>query len=66
MQNQPPQVSIRKGILRNFAKFTGKQLRQSLLFNKVARLSLQLYFKKRLLHRYFPVNFTKFLIEHLY
>ena len=28
--------SIRKGVLRNFAKFTGIHLRQSLSFNKVA------------------------------
>ena len=28
--------SIRKGVLRNFSKFTGKQLCQSLYFNKVA------------------------------
>ena len=28
--------SVRKGVLRNFAKFTGKHLRQSLFFNKVA------------------------------
>ena len=26
--------SLRKGVLRNFAKFTGKQLCQSLFFNK--------------------------------
>ena len=30
--------SIRKGVLRNFTKFTGKQLCQSLFFNKVAGL----------------------------
>ena len=28
--------SVRKGVLRNFAKFTGKHVCQSLLFNKVA------------------------------
>ena len=28
--------SVRKGVLRNFAKFTGKHLCQSLLFNKIA------------------------------
>ena len=28
--------SIKKGVLRNFAKFTGKRLCQSLFFNKVA------------------------------
>ena len=30
--------SVRKGVLRNFAKFTGKHLRQSLFFDKVAGL----------------------------
>ena len=35
-----PEVFYRKGVLRNFAKFTGKHLCQSLLFNKVAGLSL--------------------------
>ena len=33
-----PEVFCQKGILRNFAKFTGKHLWQSLLFNKVASL----------------------------
>ena len=32
------EVFCRKGVLRNFAKFTGKHLRQSLLFNEVAGL----------------------------
>ena len=32
--------SVRKGVLRNFAKFTGKHLCQSLFFNKVAGLQL--------------------------
>ena len=31
-----PEVFCRKGFLRNFAKFTGKYLCQSLFFNKVA------------------------------
>ena len=43
--------SVSKGVLRNFAKFTGKHLCQSLCFNKVAGLR----------HRCFPVNFAKFL-----
>ena len=32
------EVFYRKGVLRNFAKFTGKHLWQSLFFNKVAAL----------------------------
>ena len=42
--------SMRKGALRNFAKFTGKHLCKSLFLNKVAGLVLQLYLKKRLWH----------------
>ena len=30
--------SVKKGVLRNFAKFAGKHLCQSLFFNKVAGL----------------------------
>ena len=29
-----PEMFCRKGVLRNFTKFTGKHLRQSLFFNK--------------------------------
>ena len=35
-----PEVFCKKGVLRNFAKFTGKHLCQSLSFNKVAGLWL--------------------------
>ena len=38
LQKQPPGVFIGKGVLRNFAKLTGKHLCQSLFFNKVAGL----------------------------
>ena len=44
---------LRKGVLRNFAKFTGKHLCKNLFFNKVA--------VNKLWHRCFPVNFAKFL-----
>ena len=53
--------SIRKGVLRNFAKFRGKYLCQSLLFNKFAGLRPGILFKKGLWHRWLPVSFTKFL-----
>ena len=33
----------KKGVLKNFAKFTGKQVCQRLFFNKVAGLGLGLY-----------------------
>ena len=47
-------VPLEKLLLGKFAKFTGKYLCQSLFFNKLA-------LKKRPWHRYFPVNFAKFL-----
>ena len=51
----------KKGVLRNFTKFTGKHLCQSLLFNKVTGLRLATLLKKRLWHRCFPVNIVEFL-----
>ena len=51
--------SAKKGVLKNFTKFTRKHLCQSLTFNKVARPAT--LFKKGLWHRSFPVNFAKFL-----
>ena len=48
-----PEVFCKKGVLRNFAKFTGKHLCQSLFFNKNTLL------KKRLWHGCFPVNFCE-------
>ena len=53
--------SLRKGVLRNFAKFTGKHLCQSLFFKKVADRSPAVLFKKGLWHRCFLVNFAKIL-----
>ena len=51
----------KKGVLRNFPKFTGKHLCQSLCFNKVPGLKPSTLLKKRPWHRCFPVNFAKFL-----
>ena len=57
IQKQPWSCSIKKGALKNFAKFTKKYLCQSLfLFNKVAGLR----------YRCFPVNFAKILRTPLY
>ena len=62
---------VRKGVLRNLAKSTGKPLRQSLFlnkvagrkvfFNKVAGLRPATLLKKRLWRRCFPVDIAKFL-----
>ena len=49
-KKQPPLVFCKKGILRNFANFTGKHLCQNLFLSK-----------EGLWHRCFPVNFAKFL-----
>ena len=38
IKKQPPEVFCKKGVLKNFTKFTGKHLCQSLFFNKVAGL----------------------------
>ena len=62
--------SVTKGDLRNFAKFTGKHLCQSLFFNKVAALRSATLLKKGLWHRCFPVKFanilrTPFVTQHL-
>ena len=47
-------------VLENFAKFTGKQLCQSLFFNKVAGSGPATLLKKRLWRGCFPMNFAKF------
>ena len=44
-----------------YTNFTGKYLRWSLFFNKVAGCRLETFFKKGLLHMYFPVNFGKYI-----
>ena len=54
-------VFCQKRVLRNFVKFIGKRLCQSLIFNKVAGLGPGTLSKKRLWHWCFPVNFAKFL-----
>ena len=56
---------MKEGVLRNFTKFTGKHLCQPLFFNKVAGLRPTTLLKKRLWHRCFPMNFAKFLTDHL-
>ena len=58
----------KKGVLRNFTKFIGKHLCQSLLFNKLQVSTLLI---KKIWQRCFPVNFVKFLrtlflTEHLW
>ena len=61
MSSSHQRCSVKKGVLRNFTKFTGKHLCQSLFFNKVPGLRPATLLKKRPWHRYFPVNSAKFL-----
>ena len=56
-----PEVFCKKGVLRNFTKFTGKHLCQRLFFNKVAGLRPTASLKNSLWHGCFPVKFAKFL-----
>ena len=50
-QKQPPEVFCKKGVLRNFVKFTGKHLRQSL------RLQPCNFIKKEALAQVFSCEF---------
>ena len=52
---------FKKGVLKNFAKFTGKYLCQRLIFNKAAGQKPATLLKKKRWHRCFPMNFAKFL-----
>ena len=54
LNNHNRRCSVRKGVLRNFEKFTGKHLCQSLFFSCN-------FIKKEILARCFPANFAKFL-----
>ena len=56
-----PEMSCKKGVLKSFAKFTGKHLYQSLFFNKVVGLRFATLLKNRFWRRCFLVNFSKFL-----
>ena len=58
--------SIIKGVLLNFAKFTGKDLYQGVFLNKVAGLRPATSLRKRLWHRCFPLNFAKFIRTSFY
>ena len=60
-RNSRPDVFCRKGVLRNFTKFTGKYLCQQSLFSIKLQTDACSLLKKRLWHRFFPVNLAKFL-----
>ena len=52
--------SVKNGVIKNFGKFTGQHLCHS-LFNKVTGIKPATLLKRRLWHRFFPVNIAKFL-----
>ena len=59
-KKQQTEVLYKKGVIKIFAIFTGKHLCWSLFLLKCN------FIKKRLEHRCFPVNITKFLRTHTY
>ena len=64
------QLFCKEGVLENLAKFTGKHLFQSLLFNKVAGPKPAALLKKDTLSQVFSLEFCEifkntFLAEHL-
>ena len=63
--------SVEIGVLKNFPKFTGNHLRQSLFFNKVARAYACNFIKKETVAQLFSCEFCEtfksiFLTEHLW
>ena len=61
IQKQPPQVLYKKGVLRDFGKFTGKHLCQSLFLNKVPGLRPKAcnFIKREILAQVFSCEFCK-------
>ena len=51
--------SMKKNVLNNFAKFTGKHMHKSHFFNKVTGLRYSTLLKKRLWHRCLFADFAK-------
>ena len=62
IQKQPPDMFHKKGVLWNFAKFTGNSSVRVSFITKLQAAACK-FIKKRLWHRRFrfPVNFAKFL-----
>ena len=61
MGSSRPEVLCKKGVVRNFTKFTGKQLCQTLYFNKVAGLQI---IETKLLTQDKAKSFLQQLCEH--
>ena len=70
LKSSHQRCSLKKGVLRNFAKLTGKHLCQSLFFNKVAGAACN-FIKKETLSQVFSCEFCDIskntsLTEHLW
>ena len=59
-QKQSPEVAHKRGVIKIFAKLTGKHLCRSLFFVKVTDLMTETVLNKTLWYRYFSLNFAKF------
>ena len=71
VQKQPPEVFCEKGVLRNYTKFTGRHLCQSLFFNKAGKRDSGSFVKKETLTQVFFSEFCEiskntFFTEHLW
>ena len=62
-QKQPPEVFCKKDVLKNFAKFTGKHLCQSLVYNKVTGHN---FMKRETLAQVFSCELFRNFLERLF
>ena len=65
-QKQSPEVSVRKGTLRNFKKFTGKHLCQSLCFNKACNFIKREFMAMVFSCEFFEISMNTFFTEHVW
>ena len=61
-----PEVLFKKGVLKNFAKFTGKNLCQSLFQNKMADWRPSNLLKKRFQRTFVSLEVLRIFKEHVY
>ena len=61
IRSSRPWVFYKKGVLKDFPKFTGKHFCRALFFNKITAQRPATLLKKRIRNRCFPMNFVKFL-----
>ena len=64
-RNNRREVFCKKGVLKNFTKFTGKHLCQSLFYDKVAVLRPQAL-AQVFLYEFFKISISTFFTEHLW